>query len=475
MYFGRGALLELGFADSRGALQQVPQGTRLYEITPFGSSGNYFVNLDQHSSRQQWLANVILPTAQAFGAHQLKFGVDFERESFHQEVLRHDYQVLRLDQSVARYVTFAGNPFQQRRNFEGAQYVIDRWTPREGLTIEGGVRADWDQVVRDVLWSPRVSAAWAPHFLRDTKLSAGFGIFYDALSLGTLTRHQDQVSYSTFFDPAGVPVRGPVETAFLLNEHGLRVPRYRTMSAAVERKLPFDFYGKAAWTRRLGSRGVTFVNELDADLAGGLYLLRNWRHDTYQSRGTAAAPHLRPLRVGPRLHAVERAHRCGGGLQPGKPHLRAPGRPGRSRGTRPTASSCGAGRRCPPATSPAGCEPSWGETDAAYLVEYRTGFPFSVINDEAAMVGPPNGRRYPDYFNINLHFERKFRALHYLWAWRFGFNNLTNNGNPNVVNNNIDSPQYPRVRKGTIARLYSAFTLDRPQVNPPSGNIPRDN
>ena len=38
----------------------------------------------------------------------------------------------------------------------------------------------------------------------------------------------------------------------------------------------------------------------------------------------------------------------------------------------------------------------------------------------------PNSRRYPDYFNINLHLERQFRALHYLWAWRFGFNNLTN-------------------------------------------------
>ena len=161
--------------------------------------------------------------------------------------------------------------------------MIDRWTPREGLTHRRRGARRLTRSCATYSWSPRVSAASGAALLRDTKLSAGFGIFYDALSLGTLTRHQDQVSYSTFFDPAGVPVRGPVETAFLLNEHGLRVPRYRTMSAAVERKLPFDFYGKAAWTRRLGSHGVTFVNELDADLAGGLYLLRNWRHDTYQS------------------------------------------------------------------------------------------------------------------------------------------------------------------------------------------------
>ena len=64
-------------------------------------------------------------------------------------------------------------------------------------------------------------------------------------------------------------------------------------------------------------------------------------------------------------------------------------------------------------------------TTAAYLVEYRTGFPFGVVNEEGFLVGAPNSRRYPDYFNINLHLEREFRALHYLWAWRFGFNNLT--------------------------------------------------
>jgi hypothetical protein len=94
------------------------------------------------------------------------------------------------------------------------------------------------------------------------------------------------------------------------------------------------------------------------------------------------------------------------------------------------------------------------ETDVAYLAEYHTGFPFSVVNEEGWMVGRPASYRYPAYFNLNLHFERKFRALHYLWAWRFGFNNLTNNGNPNVVNNNVDSPTYLAYGRGQ-ARAFS--------------------
>jgi hypothetical protein len=95
-----------------------------------------------------------------------------------------------------------------------------------------------------------------------------------------------------------------------------------------------------------------------------------------------------------------------------------------------------------------------GDTDVAYLVEARTGFPFGVVNEEGVLVGRVNERRLPSYFNINLHLERKFRALNYLWAWRFGFNNLTNNGNPNFVNNNIDSPLFLTYGRGQ-ARAFS--------------------
>ena len=70
------------------------------------------------------------------------------------------------------------------------------------------------------------------------------------------------------------------------------------------------------------------------------------------------------------------------------------------------------------------------------------------------MSASPNSRRMPDYFNINLHLERQFRALHYLWAWRFGFNNLTNNGNPNTVNNVAGTPQFLTYGRGQ-ARAFS--------------------
>ena len=76
------------------------------------------------------------------------------------------------------------------------------------------------------------------------------------------------------------------------------------------------------------------------------------------------------------------------------------------------------------------------------------------VDEEGFLVGRPNSARFPDYFNVNLHFERRFRALHYLWAWRFGYNNLTGNLNANVVNNVQGTPQFLRYGRGQ-ARAFS--------------------
>ena len=79
---------------------------------------------------------------------------------------------------------------------------------------------------------------------------------------------------------------------------------------------------------------------------------------------------------------------------------------------------------------------------AGYSIEWRSGFPFSVLNQNQEIVGNTNSRRFPDYFSINFHLERRFRFANYEWAFRAGFNNLTNHPNPSVVNNNIDSPGF---------------------------------
>src|SRR5262249_12017981 len=122
--------------------------------------------------------------------------------------------------------------------------------------------------------------------LADTKFSAGWGIYHDAISLATISRQQDQDSISTFYLPGGV-VHGPVMTSFQVNDRSLRTPSYQAASLTVERKLPFEFFGKASYTRRSGGRGFVFdTTEPQSGPTfydGAVFQLRNHRRDRYDA------------------------------------------------------------------------------------------------------------------------------------------------------------------------------------------------
>jgi len=450
-YFSGGALLEFGFADTRGFLHSLPQGDELYEITPTGALGNYFVSLDRHYYRQQAIANQFLPTLHLAGKHLLKFGVDTERESFHQQTTRNAYELLDSDGNLERYVTFVGNPFERRKNFEGAAYVQDHWTPRDGLSFEAGVRVEWNEIVRDLELAPRFSVAWSPSSLGQTKFSAGWGVYYDAISLQTVSQQQDQSSLATFYLPGGV-VEGPVATTFQVIDHLLTTPYYRTASFNVERRLPGDIYAKAGYTRRSGAHGLAFEPTVPESGAmfyqSANYLLLSNRRDQYDGveisfKRTFAKQF--EWSVGYTRSRTRTNSAVDYSLENPLFALQAPGplpwdSPNRVRlwGWAPL----------PRRFLPQRLQFLTRNTTAALLMEYRTGFPFNVVDQGGFLVGQPLSTRYPCYFTANLALERKFRAIHYLWAWRVGADNLTDSRNPNQVENVLGTPQFLTFYRG---------------------------
>jgi hypothetical protein len=84
---------------------------------------------------------------------------------------------------------------------------------------------------------------------------------------------------------------------------------------------------------------------------------------------------------------------------------------------------------------------------AAGMVEARSGFPFSVLN-AAFSVTEANTRRFPFFFEWNQHVERRFTLRGHRWEFRAGLNNVTNRGNPNVVNANAESSNFLRYYGG---------------------------
>jgi len=454
-YLTGGMLLELGFADIRGLTRNLPQGDQLFQITPFGNNGNYFVNLDRHYYRQQGIANLFLPLKHLLGTHLLKFGIDMERETFHQTVIRHDYEVLRDDLSLARLVTFAGGPYQSGRNLDGAQYAQDHWNLRDGLAIDTGLRLEWNDLVRELEAAPRLAASWAPAVLGRTKFAAGWGLYYDAIPLDVIAGSEGQTSLATFYPPAGTPV-GPVPTVFQVNERTLKTPVFSVASAGVERKIPFGFYATAGYLRRSGSQGFTFAPTAPESAAmvyqGAVFTLRNTARTRYDSFNfnlkRTFAGHFEWFAGYTRSRARTDAavnysleNPIFAMQMPGPLPWDAPNR-FHMWGWAPLPKI---GGKLAFVTR---------HTAVAYLVEYRTGFPFSVVDENGFLMGAPNSQRLPNYFSLNLHLERQFRAMHYLLAWRCGFDNLTNNLNPNYVNNVYGTSQFLTYGRGQ-ARAFS--------------------
>src|SRR5207248_508973 len=177
---------------------------------------------------------------------------------------------------------FLGSPRQFRNNVEAYGYALDRWSPFENLQLEGGFRTQWDEYAGAAAVAPRLSAAWSPKWLRETKFSAGWGVFYDAVTLNQLALSQEQASFSTFYAPSGAVTSGPVETRFALRPQDLRLPRFALTSFGVERRLPWGVYGKANLISRQGSRGFAF-EDLAINPFLNLYVLDNIQRERYRA------------------------------------------------------------------------------------------------------------------------------------------------------------------------------------------------
>jgi len=436
-----GGLIEAGFASTSAFLRISPQGDQPYVITPFGATGNYFRDQTTRSQRQEWLVNGYVKPIAWHGSHQIQAGSNVERSEITQDILRHDLTVVRADNSVVRTIEFEGSPQQFRTNVEVYGYALDRWSPFPDVTVEAGLRTQWDEYTHGAPPAPRFAATWAPKRLGGTKFSAGWGIFYNAVTLGMLTLSQEQTSVSTFYSPTGAQVGVPLQSSFLLRPQDLRLPRFAISSFAVEQKLPWSVYGKANLISREGSRGFSFV-EMNTDPAANQYVLANIARERYraaeitlrrtflakyqwfasytrsEARSSAAIaysienPILTPQTGGPLGWDAPNRFLMWGWAPVEKhwfPHLLAP---------------------------------LVEDTDIQMLADYHTGLPFTATTELGYIAGQPNQYRYPDYFTLNLALERRFPFRGNIWAFRAGLINVLDRQNPNVVNSDFNSPQF---------------------------------
>lgn len=454
LYFRRGVLLELGYAANRTFGREVPQGNGLYILTPNGRLGNYFADAKRRAQRDQWLANIFLPTFTWLGSHQIKTGIDLDRLNYWQDVRRTGYATYRVDGTVLSRVLFGGSGLLSLPNLEVSSYLQDGWRVRPSLLFEVGLRQDWDERLRNITLSPRFGFSWAPPESKETKVSGGYAVVHDATNLRLLTPPLDQYSLGTLFRLDGTIERGPAVTAYLLDDRHLATPRYENWSLGVEHHFPRNLYARFDYLRKRSHNGLAYFNSIGAEhppspqqmaafgttLFDALYSLANLRRDVYDSYQLTIrqifrnqhewfASYTRSRALSSALVDVP--------LSTAISTINIAQVPFTSSNLTPM-----------PWDSPShflswGYLPTfWKNWTVAYLLDWRNGFPFSVLDEAGHVVGEPESFRFPNYFELNLHIEHRLHFWNHWWAFRVGVNNFTNHKNPNLVNNVISSPQF---------------------------------
>ena len=444
-YFPSGELLEVGLGFNRYDLDETPHGSSPYFVTPETAGGSYYLAAHTKADRWQLLSNTYLHTRRWHGEHDLKFGTDLDRLGYEAAFLRQPIVYLVEGQAslpvngcflvpspCTRYSTFPGMPTGTTRNFEASAYGQDRWRLKNRWLIEMGMRYDWDQIIRRSLVSPRLGTTYSLDASAKTKISAGLGIFYDATPIFLVARPDAGTRQDFFFSSAPAPtVIGPILSTFTASTRGLQAPRFLNWSVALERELPVAVYLKVEYIQKRGTHGLVYDLANNGTLNGN-FVLQNTRQDRYDG-----------LQVQVR-HAFRNGHMLFASYM--RSHSRSnqvldfnidnPQFSRQQPGPYPWDS--------PNRFLSWGLLPIYKGFDFAYSGELRSGFPFNVVNDQIQLAEPPGSRRFPTWFTLNTHIEKRFHAFGYNWAIRGGFDNVTGHKNYTYVNNDISSPDFLR-------------------------------
>lgn len=441
-YFGHGVLVEFGYAHNTFSDVQTPQGENLYVISPQGNSGNYFLHSDQTAARDQGLIHAYLPKFQFAGSHQIEVGIDADWLRYYGDFHRTGYEVLGLSGELISETLYPAPASFHVGDSEMSSWLLDTWRVSKQLQFSLGIREDWDQRIDNLAWSPRMAFSWSPFASGHTRISGGYALTHDVVTMDILGLPLDQTAFTTQYNPNGTPV-GPAEpTTFTLGNARLVLPRAINWTAGLDQQLSSRLFLTAKYLRRRARDGFTFLNTLDpnappsllplpaADTAG-VYQLTNLRRDDYDSVQVSVRQKLAGqyewMASYTRSRALSNAVLDPDTNEP----LQVLASPVPMPWDAPNRLLAWAYLPLP-----------WKNWAVSVLADMRSGFPFSVRDQTGVIVGAVDSYRYPLNFDLNIAIERMVTLHGYRFALRGGVDNLTDQANPTAVNNVTGTPQY---------------------------------
>ena len=430
------------------------QGPADMLVTPQGYGGNYFNQWSRRGKEIQAVPSFQFPKVHWHGEHEIRVGADVDYRSFFGTSLSHPIQILGPNNLLAQQITFSPATSQSPADSSVAEFLQDHWVLDSHWGVDLGARISTESTGWPFAIAPRAGVAYSPGKSGKTVIRAGAGMFYGVLPLLAANFAANPNRTITTFDATGLPIGAPITytnayvgnvnplTSSVLPSQPGTTPRNVTWNGQIEHELHRNLQLRAGYLdshtsylftvnpftsttggpsfEGLTNTGSSHYREMEASAH---YSLRE--HDQInvsyiwsQSRGDLnslsniyipfAAPVIRPDVYG--ILSSDIPNRVVG----------------------------------------------WGifalpwKLTFSPLFDVHSGFPYSPIDIQQQYVGTPNGKRFPEYFSLDMKLYRQFRVpflgnrggkVHHIRLGVYTLN-LTNHGNFNAVYNNIASPNF---------------------------------
>jgi len=426
--FKSGALLQSSFSVKQFDGDIFGNSGAPYEITPDRNFGGWFNRQHRESRRYEWLEVFNFAPR---GSHAFKTGFNFSRTSFDGTDRSNPVRIVRADGTTYQLIDFAGAGVLERSQNEYSLFVQDKWIVNQRIVFDLGLRYDRDGIGNNNNFAPRVGFALTPGGDR-TVVRGGIGLFYDKISLNVGSFEQYQSLVVTTIAPILTVTDGP---RLLRNT----APEDLENPYSLAWNLQIDHQLTQRLLLRLGYEERSTRRDFVLEPTGTALLLQNNGRSRYRELQAVARFRFQEGRniflsyvrsqargnlndfntyFGNLKHAVIRPDEYG--RQP----FEAPNR-----------------------------LLFWGEFAlpkdfvATPVVDWHSGFPFSLLNENQDFVGPRNeGGRFPRLFTLDLLVTKglniPFRGKKYKGRAGFTIFNITNHWNPRDVQNNLASGQF---------------------------------
>jgi hypothetical protein len=427
----------------------VPQGTAPMELLPDTRAGNFYNTQRRTPTTVQWIETVSGSANGPTGLHLYKMGVDLLHSQYDGMSASRPVLIRRQNGTLARRLDFTGPAWQTVESSDVAFFAQDRVQPAMRWYAEYGARLDRDGVLGRWNVTPRVGAALLLNEAGTQVVRGGFGLFYERTPSAAGAFDQFERFAETRFAADGLtPVAAPVTYVHVIAPD-LQTARSRTWD------LSYDYRLSSRWSVQLGALDRRGAHELIVDpmqRAGALTLSADGRSryrevsgGVHFTHGPAADLNVTVARAAARSDMNAFSSFFDTMMWP----IVAPNAYAAAASDVPNR-LLARGHLMP--------SPRWLLLG---VFDWRSGLPYSIVDESLDFVGPRNIARFPAHARLELGVEHRFKIFKLQpWIGVRAYNAL-NTFLPTDVQANLGSASFGSFYNSEYRQFRLQFRFER--------------